>query len=250
MAAAAPALSLKLLIDKKAQKVVFAEAQKPFVDFLFYLMSLPLGTVINLVTEKSMVGALGKLYGSISDLSDTYLQPGTNKDTFLNPKVQTPFPSQMPPLPLPPPPAASVRNKEVYICPNYYTHNHTSYACRTAARYSNDAAAYCPTCNNKMNAVMSYVPAVAAPAAAEAAPSSKGEGGGFVRGVATYMVMDDLKVMPQSTISTITALKEQNIKDFGSLEVKVVNLGVDAGLKLLKASLQTESVLTTVFLGK
>ncbi|CAH9093050.1 unnamed protein product [Cuscuta epithymum] len=249
MAAAAPALSLKLLIDKKAQKVVFAEAQKPFVDVLFYLMSLPLGTVINLVTEKSMVGALGKLYGSIVDLSETYLQPGTNKETFLSPKVQTPFPSEMPPLPLPAA-ADPVGNKQVYVCPRYDSHNYnTGYRCRTAARYSNDAAACCPDCKSYMNALMSYVPAVTAPAAAEAS-SSKGEGGGYVRGVATYMVMDDLKVMPQSTISTITALNEQNIKDFGSLEVKVVNLGVDAGLKLLKASLQTESVLTTVFLGK
>nr|GMC98241.1 60S ribosomal protein L23a [Ipomoea batatas] len=87
--------------------------------------------------------------------------------------------------------------------------------------------------------------------AAKADSSSRDEsGGGFVKGVVTYMVTDDLKVMSHSTISTITVLNDFNIKDFGSVEVKDVRLGVDEGLKVLKAALQTDSVLTTVFLGK
>ncbi|CAH9097196.1 unnamed protein product [Cuscuta europaea] len=115
MAAAAPTVSLKLLINKNAKKVVFAEAEKPFVDFLFFLMSLPLGTVIKLVTQKCMVGALGNLYGSIADLSDTYLQPGTKKDAFLNPKA--PNLSVEVPLLMPPPAAAAApAAKKVYFC--------------------------------------------------------------------------------------------------------------------------------------
>lgn len=49
-------VSLKLLIDTKGNKVLFAEAGKDFVDFLFNLLSLPLGNVINLLTKNSMVG--------------------------------------------------------------------------------------------------------------------------------------------------------------------------------------------------
>ncbi|THG00362.1 hypothetical protein TEA_000552 [Camellia sinensis var. sinensis] len=37
-------VSLKLLIDTKAHKVLFAEAGKDFVDFLFNILSLPVGT--------------------------------------------------------------------------------------------------------------------------------------------------------------------------------------------------------------
>ncbi|RVX13801.1 hypothetical protein CK203_010332 [Vitis vinifera] len=37
-------MSLKLLINKKDDKVVFAEAEKDFVDFLFNLLTLPIGT--------------------------------------------------------------------------------------------------------------------------------------------------------------------------------------------------------------
>ncbi|RAL51232.1 hypothetical protein DM860_010734 [Cuscuta australis] len=198
-------MTLKLLINRKAQKVVFAEAEKPFVDFLLYLMSLPLGTVTKFVTQKSMVGALGNLYGSIADLGDTYMQPGIHKNTFLNPKVSITS-SDVPLLmPAASPAGTSVPRKFTYVAP---------------------------------------------PAKAEVSTTTSGEGGGFVRGVVSYMVMDDLKVMPQSTISAITTLNDSNVTDFGSLEVKVVSLDNNVGLKLLKAALETNSVLTTVFLGK
>ncbi|CAH9065383.1 unnamed protein product [Cuscuta europaea] len=241
----APPVSLKLLINKKDKKVVFAEAEKPFVDFLFYLMSLPMGTVIKLVTQKSMVGALGKLYGSISDLSDTYLQPGTNKDTFLNPKTTVLMSSEVPRL-MPPAAGFSAVTKKVYACPKYLYGTGGSSSCRNTLRFTDDPKAVCPGCHSAMSAEMNYV----APVTATAASSRDDDDRGFVRGVVTYMVMDDLKVMPHSTISTITALNEHNVKDFGSLEVKVVQLGIDSGLKLLKAALHTNSVLTTVFLGK
>ncbi|KAF2321307.1 hypothetical protein GH714_038564 [Hevea brasiliensis] len=45
-------VNLKLLIDKKTNKVLFAEAEKDFVDFLFILLSLPVGTVIRLLKNQ------------------------------------------------------------------------------------------------------------------------------------------------------------------------------------------------------
>ncbi|CAL2234290.1 unnamed protein product [Prunus armeniaca] len=68
------------------KKVLFAEASKDFVDFLFTLLSLPIGTVIRLLSRKHMVGCLGKLYDSLENLNDTYLQPNLNKDVLLKPK--------------------------------------------------------------------------------------------------------------------------------------------------------------------
>uniref|UniRef100_A0A3Q7HU03 DUF674 domain-containing protein n=1 Tax=Solanum lycopersicum TaxID=4081 RepID=A0A3Q7HU03_SOLLC len=45
MATSENKLSMKLLIDTKAKKVVFAEVEKDFVDFLFHILSLPVGRV-------------------------------------------------------------------------------------------------------------------------------------------------------------------------------------------------------------
>ncbi|KAM4104570.1 hypothetical protein ACJW30_06G168400 [Castanea mollissima] len=85
------------------------------------------------------------------------------------------------------------------------------------------------------------------PPSAVSTGSSSSEGG-YVKGVVTYMVMDNLEVKPMSTISSITLLNKFDVKEIGALEEKVVELGMDEGVKLLKASLQSKSVLTDVFL--
>ncbi|KAK4376293.1 hypothetical protein RND71_006970 [Anisodus tanguticus] len=132
------------LIHQSCWKVLFAEASKDFVDFLFHLLSLPLGTVIKLLTNTSMVG------------------------------------------------------------------------------------------QNEQGA---------------ADTSVKDEQGGIVKGVVTYMVMDDLVVKPMSTISSITILNKFNIKEVDSLEERIVEIGINEGLKLLNASLESKTILTNVFLG-
>ncbi|GKA23466.1 protein MOR1 isoform X1 [Tanacetum coccineum] len=47
-------------------------------------------------------------------------------------------------------------------------------------------------------------------------------GGGFVKGLVTYMVMDDLVVKLVSTISSITMLNKFNVKEVGALMEKMV----------------------------
>ncbi|KAI8539907.1 hypothetical protein RHMOL_Rhmol09G0219300 [Rhododendron molle] len=184
-------VTLKLLVDTKNNKVLFAEAGKDFVDFLFTLLSLPVGTVVRLLTAKSMVGCLGNLYDSIESLSDTYMQPNQSKEVLLKPKAAAC--STEASLFLTDDDSAA---KKVYMCGNYHRQ------------------------------------------------------GGYVKGVVTYMVMDDLVVTPMSTISGIAMLSKCNVTNVGALEEKVVSFGMDEGLKLLKASLQLKTVLTSIFLDK
>ena len=56
--------------------------------------------------------------------------------------------------------------------------------------------------------------------------SSGDQAGGFVKGLVTYMVMDNLTVGPMSTISGIALLNKFDIKEVGSLEEKVVDMSV------------------------
>ncbi|KAJ4809924.1 hypothetical protein LUZ62_022490 [Rhynchospora pubera] len=88
------------------------------------------------------------------------------------------------------------------------------------------------------------------PKSVSSAVASGSDGKGYVKEVVTYSVMDDLTVVPMSTISSITILNKFQIKDLRSLEEKTVGVGFDEGLKLLKASLQSKTVLTDVFLKK
>ncbi|GAV77076.1 DUF674 domain-containing protein [Cephalotus follicularis] len=227
-------IRLKLLIDSKSRRVLFAEASKDFVDFLFNLLSLPVGTVIRLLTKKGMVGCLGNLYDSIEKLTDTYMQPNLKKDALLNPKIPNTHLS----VPLLLPPSIKSSTRKFYKCAYY-----NNYYSNCGAYVADDPRAICPDCKTVMSCEASYV----APPVEDIASSSKE--GGFVKGVVTYMLMDDLVVIPMSTISSITMLKKFNIKDVGVLEEKVVNFGMGEGVKLLKASLQSKTVLTDVFLG-
>ncbi|GMN57307.1 hypothetical protein TIFTF001_026412 [Ficus carica] len=220
-------VTLKLLIDSKEKRVLFAEAGKDFADFLFTLLSLPVGTVIRLLSSKGMVGTIGKLYESFENLSVTYIQPTVNKDTLLKPN--SPFGGSATLLSLTNDASTS---KRIFMCSN------------CSSRYwSDDPQAICPNCSRKISSQVPYV----APPAAQI--GSVGQGG-FVKGVVTYMIMDDLDVKPMSTISSITMLNKFNVKEVGALEEKTVSVGIEEGLKLLKASLESKTVLTDVFLGR
>ncbi|KAM7492083.1 hypothetical protein LguiA_035004 [Lonicera macranthoides] len=224
-------MSLKLLIDKKEKRVLFAEAGKDFVDFLSSILSLPLGTITSLLAKQpSMIGSLRNLYNSIENLSEQYIQPNQHKSTFLKPELPVSA-LPVPLLSLDPPPAAA--NRKFYCCSNCYN------------RVTGDANTLCPNCRCKMSRELIYVDP---PATAAAAKGVGEEEGGLVKGVVTYMVMDDLGVTPLSTISSITLLNRFNIVDLSVLQEKVVHLGIDEALKLLKASLESKTVLTSVFL--
>ncbi|KAL7127211.1 hypothetical protein ABFS83_14G240300 [Erythranthe nasuta] len=229
-------VSMKLLIDTHGKRVLFAEAGKDCVDFLFYILSLPVANLVNLVGKKQMVGSLGNLYESIETLNQSYIQPNKTKDTLLKPVAPVCSGSSVPLLALKEAvPTAASSVKKFYRCGG------------SCSSYVSDGPnAVCPNCGATMSRMVNYV--APPPAKQEPPCSSSEEGAGFVKGVVTYMVMDDLVVTPMSTISSITLLNKFNIKEVGALQEKVVNMGMDEAVKLLKASLETDKVLTTVFL--
>jgi hypothetical protein len=70
-------------------KVLYAEASKAVIDFLFNLLCLPIGTVVKLLTTNDMVGSLGNLYQSVENLNPNYMLPFQTKDALLNPRAQS-----------------------------------------------------------------------------------------------------------------------------------------------------------------
>ncbi|KAL5786630.1 hypothetical protein ACOSQ2_009022 [Xanthoceras sorbifolium] len=229
-------VKLKLLIDTEDQRVLFAEAGKDVVDFLFYLLSLPLATVTRILKAKGdSAGCLTDLYQSLDSLNMTYMLPNKDKSSLLNPG--SPLHANEIPLLL-----------SDHDCNHQVMTTRKVYRCHYCSGQSlaDVPNCRCPNCGNSMTQVASFVNT---PAAATTVDTSTVEGG-FVKGVVTYMVMDNLEVKPMSTISSITLLNQFNVKNVGSLEEKVVVLGADEGLKLLKASLECKTVLTSIFLGK
>ncbi len=221
-------VSLKLLIDTESQKVLFAEAGKEFIDFLFHILALPIGTFISLLKNQGAVGSFGNIYESIENLSTTFLQPNFNKETLLKPKVHISGGTGVPLL-LPNVESSSTSRKLYKCTPN---NNNYKYDLGAGVRFStnvegcnanvaDDCSAICPSCQKVMNRELNFINP---PRATNKGSSSEG---GYVKGVVTYMVMDDLVVKPMSTISSITLINKFNVKDIGALEEKVVDLGID-----------------------
>ncbi|OEL12726.1 hypothetical protein BAE44_0026254 [Dichanthelium oligosanthes] len=236
-------LKMKLLIDTKAKHVLFAEADKDVVDFLFSLLALPVATIVKMLGKSSLSGSFGNIYGSVEKLDHTYVLPDAKKEALLQPTV-VPSPastSRTSPLL---PALSSGQPKSFFRC-GYLTFS-------SCYNYVTDTrGTKCPGCSNKMSVAVKFVPPEADGSGHNVQmASSTDTAKGFVQGVVTYTVRDDLTVTPMSAISSMTMLNNAAVTDFSALQEKTVQLGYTEGLEIVKASLQSKTVLTDVFLGK
>ncbi|KAE8670746.1 Detected protein of unknown function [Hibiscus syriacus] len=235
MASTSPAtVSLKLMIDPKSNRLLFAEAGKDFVDFLFYIMSLPVGTVTRLLGKQATVGCIGNIYGSIENLDDSYFQSAPEKDMLLRP-ILTNY-------------AANVD----FLLPSLQSSTHTRlYKCasRSCMNVTFECYSRCLSNSHNNNGFGSMHQNLTFVNPTNEAPYSGGVERGFVE-EGVYMIMDDLTVTPICARSIFTLLNEFNVKDVGYLEEKVVAVGVNEGVELLRASMQSKNVISSVFLEK
>ncbi|KAM0860680.1 hypothetical protein ACQ4PT_046360 [Festuca glaucescens] len=197
--------------------------------------SSPSSRCRSLVAEDSTtVGSVVSLYCSVDELDETYICRDNANDALLTPVGGCSESGKLLQLPA----AKAQQTAQIFRC------NGTCYPNNCRSYVTMVDGTLCPYCGAKMS-----TPAQLVQPSASAAVSSRAAGAGFVQGVA-YTVMDDLKVAPMSTISGITLLNTFGITDIGSLQVKTVQLGYLEGLEMMKASLQSKTVLTDVFLGK
>ncbi|PWA79501.1 hypothetical protein CTI12_AA205290 [Artemisia annua] len=86
----AKSVHLKVFIDKKKEKVMFAEADQDFVDILFSFLTLPLGTIARLSgkhidSSYIKIGSLSSLYESALNLDAVLTQVLFSKERLSNP---------------------------------------------------------------------------------------------------------------------------------------------------------------------
>ncbi|KAL5800081.1 hypothetical protein ACOSQ4_032965 [Xanthoceras sorbifolium] len=193
---------LRLFVDTKAGKVPCAEADKNFIDFLIYLLSLPIAAAVRILKEKNMHmaggGSLGHLYESLEKLPNSFLQPNQDKSSLLNPR-------------------APVYATRIPLTLSDYNFNaQKSYKC--SGCYDRMAEVPNLTCSK-------------------------------CKGLATYIVMDNLEFMPLSTKMFVSLLKKSGVKDLDAVDEIEVDLGVEEDLKLLKLSLESKTILISFYFG-
>ncbi|OMP02618.1 hypothetical protein COLO4_10956 [Corchorus olitorius] len=242
---AAPKVTLKLLIDTENNKVLFAEAGKGFMDFLVNMTLLPVGSFLRLFDEEEdMGGSLGSLYQSINKLGKDYVLQ-KSKEALLNPKVVDDHNISCLTHLLP----NVTQSQSSDESPNSTAQN-TGYGLWQPAISYTGKNCKCSNCNNHFNyttlAAGQYCPYCGGTLVVL---DDKQKSSGHVRGF-TYIIMDDLAVSPMSILPTITLLHTKfNIKDVSTtVEERLVDVGRDEALKLLKTSMLSKTVLTDVFL--
>ncbi|CAO2199058.1 unnamed protein product [Urochloa humidicola] len=247
--------TMKLLVDKASQRVLFAEAGKDVVDFLLGLLTMPLCTAASLLGAVDAADALGgvaNVYASVENMDAAYLQCQEARDALI---VNTSLPSGPSTRLLPTSTTSgggqcatcAAATTNTTMAPGY---NHYGGACATCgAATANTSMApgynpyvwpstYAPPHPGQAYAPPPYIPT--------SAPGSTG----FVQAVASYTVMDDLTVKPASNVSTVALLGTLGVKDLDALEERTVTVGRKECLEILKVGLKSKTVLTDVFLAK
>ncbi|TVU21793.1 hypothetical protein EJB05_31455, partial [Eragrostis curvula] len=177
-------LSIKLLIDTKAQKVCFAEAGNDVFQFISCLLCLPMSTVVNLLTKERMVGSIGNVLDSVQKLDFQFVTSSKGKGPYLSPTIM---------------PTTLYRFQQLlnssakfFKCPGSWDYCGNYIACGYFSAIKINSQ--CPSCSKAMDTEM---------------PRAKPCG--FVAGTATFTVMDDLSMTPSSSMSSITLLAKSGI---------------------------------------
>ncbi|KAI4965848.1 hypothetical protein ZWY2020_048001 [Hordeum vulgare] len=236
-AAVVAVLQMKLLVDKRSRRVLYAEARKDAVDFLIGLLRAD--------EASAAPGSLGTLYAGARALDDAFfVAAAPDRDAILCPAL----PSAALALLLAGEPAAAAAATPPPAPPKRYFRCAGPYgtSCRGNPTCVTDVAGLPgPVCRQPMTVEMRWSPGDAhgklAQAAAEeaAAAAASASAGGYVKEVVSYLVMDDLTVEPMSTISAIMLLKKFKVADCSALEELTVALGQKEAVLLLKAALES-----------
>lgn len=225
-------LSLKLVVDKEKNRVVFAESDKDFVDILFSLLTLPLGTIIRRTGKKSApLGCLNTMYKSIENLGKYCFETEACKNMLLEPRSASEEHCEGLKIKV-----DDLNPRRFHVCLNCLTDRYNP-----SQVYSLVPGARCNSCRNTMSNVLEK------PRKAYVENSRDGV---FANGGAKlFMVSDDLRVMAASTANTLALLKELGITDCTILEERDVEVGQNEILSLLERFLLSKTPISEVFLG-
>ncbi|XP_076919182.1 uncharacterized protein LOC143602839 [Bidens hawaiensis] len=187
--------SSKMLLDvslqKSTGKLLFAEVEEDFVDFVFGFLSIPLGTVIGtLMNGASSIGCMDNILKSILNMSvGRYLKSQVIKDMLLKPHFGQEYSSLNQLFPVKGSDTTRVQ---------FGFHFHLN--------------------DPRMNGV-------------------------FLRQSGMFFVTDDLVIAPSSSHMAMNNMHKLNVS-FDDVEKYEISIGLEEGLRMLKASLLSGSTLT------
>ncbi|KAH0657635.1 hypothetical protein KY289_026383 [Solanum tuberosum] len=219
-------MSLKLIVRKSEKKVLYAEAGVKLVDFLFSFLVFPLGAVVKHLGGNSRLGCIDNLYKGAADLSSkNYIKSEECKNMLLSPKL---FPH------------SGFDSHILEVEEEYPKYRYDDSGCIELVRNTNKSEGSSIVNEEEASDLAINILDPKSPTG----ETIKGEG--YLKGPATFMIMDNLLVTPFSPTAIITLLNQMEVSA-SDVEERTVTVGKDEALNLLKASLISKTVLNNVF---
>ncbi|MCD7467051.1 hypothetical protein HAX54_004244 [Datura stramonium] len=225
-------IKLKVIMDKTRDRVIFAESDHQFIDTLFSFLTLPLGSILRLL-EKDMVqlGSISRVYASVYSIDPKFLRTSHCKSMLIMPRSTSEIQCEKLKLNV----DHSENAGKLFGCSNYKCRNLVSFLQNTR----------CCHCGNLMQSTRRvYEKEEKATCGGESAVEVFLKGG-----AASFMITDDLQVMPASTASYITLFEKLGVSHRNEIEAVTMEVGIKEVLQLLKFSLLSTTPLTNVVLS-
>ena len=205
-------VSLKVLVDKEKNKVIFAECDHDFVDILFSFLTTPIGTIIKLTRTNSLtvgISSMNRLYRSVENMDIQHFRTEACRAMLLTPRNGAE--SHCMNLKL----RIEEANAMKFFC--------CSGDCLTSkfkliSYYSH----ICCECGKPMKCELRF----SANAASEMSSSAVQDGGVFLKAMNRYMISDDLQVMPLCAAASVAILAKSGVSDWSTIKEETFNLGI------------------------
>ncbi|KAF7127522.1 hypothetical protein RHSIM_Rhsim11G0123100 [Rhododendron simsii] len=211
---ASQTMSLKILVEKEKNRIVFVEANKDFVDVLFSFLTIPLGTIVRLTREhflKEKIGCLNNLYETLEKFDEDFLS-SEHKGILLHPRCATDVYCRDLKVNL-----VECNESKYYVCRD---------DCCDVVSYDQNDSCLCGKALHYELDLLNPVP----------------QGGcGFIEPTVRFMITDDFQVLPMSTMAGLSLLGNFGALDGSKIEERLLNIGKDEVLKLLKRSLASRT---------
>lgn len=208
-------ISLKALVDKRSNKVIFIETDDDFVDVLFNFLTIPMGTIIRLAGEHSVpvaMGCMNNLYASVENIDASLFQSESCKDMLLCPRSGAE--SQCKNLKLK---ISNVEPTRYFLCSEGCTRRYNL--------FSHYKDVLCE-CGEPMDNEISL-------SVGKLKKSSFADGGVFCKGLTRFIITDDLQVMPPLSSAICPLFTKLEVMDASTTEEQVFNVGVEEVIEVL-----------------
>ncbi|KAM1803355.1 hypothetical protein ACFX15_028779 [Malus domestica] len=211
-------ITLKALVDKGSNKVIFVESDGDFIDVLFSFLTMPMGRIVRLAEDSVPVeiGCMRNLHQSIEKFDVHNFRSNECRDMLLLPCNSADL---------------HCKNLQLKIDNDWPTRY---FECCQRWVFSYYTSVICPSCGSSFSW--------------EIPVDNTQVGGVFVKGRPRLIITDDLQVISPVSATSICLFSKLGVTDSKTTEESTFNMGVQEALNLLMHSFVSKTPLTEILL--